>query len=221
MSASIIKLVPDEELSILEAYFAQEEVSELESIYDDFGVPEGSEEASRCSIAVAQILLHNIQEELPSWGCTKNDGTTVLGRLPHQRHQDARLNFNPKHLLTVNWADSGPGFSWPEAYYITYLPKFNKHIVTASRDGEDAFGCTDHAIGFADGSLNILDAAKEVIISNWLWQRESWDQGRWAYLFDEGLIDGDKANEWASEVWFEASEDDGRTHASFYKGGPL
>lgn len=220
MSASIIKLVPDEELSILDAYIAQEDERELEGVYDDFGVPEGSEEVSRCSIAVAQILLHNIQEELPSWGCTRNDGTVVLGRLRHKRHQDARLNFNPKHVLTVNWADSGPGFSWPEAYYITYLPKFNKHIVTASRDGEDAFGCTDHAIGFADGDMSLLDAAKEIIISNWLWQRKSWGQARWAYLFDEGFINAENANEWASEVWLEAPED-GNGCTKGFKGGHL
>jgi hypothetical protein len=32
-------------------------------------------------------------------------------------------------------------------------------------------------------------------------QVNAWEQCRWAYLFDEGLIDGKTANVWAAEVW--------------------
>lgn len=201
MTAKIFKLLPDAELKILEAFINRDSTTDLESIYQDLDIPHGYSEVSRISIAVAQILLHNIQDTLPNWGYTKDDDTVVLGRLPHQRHKDARLNFNPKHVVTINWADSGPGFSWPEAYYITYLPSFNKYIVTASRDSEDAYGCTDHAIGVADGNLGEIKAAKEVIIKNWHEQFDSYDQSRWAYLFNEGLIDTAISNQWADEVW--------------------
>lgn len=208
MSATVIKLVPDDEIMILTSYLNEDSSTNLESIYDKLGVTEGCEEAPRQAIAVAQILLHDIQNELPSWGFTKDDGTVVLGRLPHQRHPDARLNFSPKHLLTINWADSGPGFSWPESYYITYLPAFEKYIVTASRDGEDAYGCTDHAIGFANGNLSELEAAKHAITQNWREQSSDWDQARWAYLFAEGLVDRAMATQWADEVWPDNIEDE-------------
>ena len=206
MTATILKLVPDDELSILETYIHKDTGTDLEAIYDALDVPEGSEDAPRGAIAVAQILLHRIQDELPSWGCTNDDGTPVLGRLPHQRHQDARLNFNPKHLLTINWADSGPGFSWPEAYYITFLPSFNQYIVTASRDGVDAYGCTDHAIGTADAHLSEFDAAKEILTRNWRKQFDEWDQPHWAHLISPGIVSGTAAYAWADEIW--VSEDD-------------
>lgn len=73
-------------------------------------------------------------------------------------------------------------------------------------DGPDAWGCSDHAIGVADGSLSPADAAKEIIIDFWRKQVNAWDQPRWAYLFAQGLIDTNTANAWADEVWCEHVE---------------
>ena len=96
-----------------------------------------------------------------------------LNRKEHKRHKDARLAFNPQLICTINWADSGPGFSWPESYHVTYLPGFDKFVVTASRDGPDAWGCDDHAIGVANGGLSPVDAAKEVVTEFWRMQVNS------------------------------------------------
>jgi len=131
-----------------------------------------------------------------------------LNRKEHKRHKDARLAFNPQLICTINWADSGPGFSWPESYHVTYLPGFDKFVVTASRDGPDAWGCADHAIGVANGSLSPVDAAKEVVTEFWRMQLNSWEQPRWAYLFDEGLIDTKTSDAWADEVWCQQNEED-------------
>jgi hypothetical protein len=62
-------------------------------------------------------------------------GTVNLNRKEYKRHKDARLAFNPQLVCTINWADSGPGFSWPESYHVTYLPGFDKFVITASTDG--------------------------------------------------------------------------------------
>ena len=91
--------------------------------------------------------------------------------------------------------------SWPESYYVTYIPGFDRHVVTASRDGDDAWSCVDHAIGFADGALSPEEAAHQVLTSFWRQQYEAWDQSRWAYLFAQGLIDTELASSWADEVW--------------------
>ena len=40
----------------------------------------------------------------------------------------------------------------------------------------------------------------------WLKQSGGWDQARWAYLFDEGLISGKEADSWANEVWGDPEE---------------
>ena len=97
---------------------------------------------------------------------------------------------------------SGPvlhhlGYSWPEAYHVTYLPGFDKFVITASQDGPDVFGCSDHAIGFAHGRLDPIEAARQAIVGYWCSQSNGCEQKRWVYLFNEGLIDKKTANDWA------------------------
>ena len=91
---------------------------------------------------------------------------------------------------------------------MTYLPGFDKFVVTASRDGPDAWGCDDHAIGVANGSLGPVDAAKEVVTEFWRMQVNAWEQPRWAYLFAQGLIDTKTADAWADEVWCQPMEEE-------------
>ena len=207
MTATLLKLLPDDEVRILQTYINGSTDPGLEPIYNSIGVPTELD-PTRTQVAVAQILLSAIQDDLPNWGCTNADGELEVGRFPHRRLPDARLNFNPQHVCTINWADSGPGFSWPEAYYITYLPSFKSHVVTASRDGVDAYGCLDHAIGFVEGNAEVTEAAKQTIVAFWQHQHENFDQERWAYLFNEGLIDKATAQAWADEAWPEEVFDD-------------
>ena len=206
MTATLLRLLPTAEQTILHCYLnGSNEPDGIDAIYDELEIPDDAQ-APRLAIAVAQILLHHIQDTLPQWASGSGD-TLSLNRDEHKRHKEARLEFNPKLVCTINWADSGPGFSWPEAYHITYLPGFNKFVVTASRDGDDMWGCADHAIGVADGNLEPVEAAKKAITAYWAGQVEDWDQNRWAYLFDEGLVDENTANAWADAVWT-ATDDD-------------
>jgi hypothetical protein len=140
---------------------------------------------------------------LPQWAAITKDGEFVTNRSWHGRHKDARLRFNPKLLFSINWATSGPGFEWPEEYHVTYLPGFEKHVFTASRDGDDAFGCADHAIGVAHRDEDIQEAARKIITGYWRTQADGWDQARWEYAFNDGLIEAQTAVVWAGEVWAE------------------
>jgi len=71
----------------------------------------------------------------------------------------------------------------------------------ASYPKNGMFGCSDRAIGFADGRLDPVEAARKVIVGYWCSQSNGCEQKRWAYLFKEGLIDKKTANVWADEVW--------------------
>ena len=205
MTATVVLLLPIDEQALLKCYVeGTREPDDLAAFYDALEVPEDAI-PTRLAIAVAQILLHHIQGTLPQWASVNGD-TVNLNREKHKRHKDARLAFSPQLICTINWADSGPGFSWPESYHVTYLPGFDKFVITASRDGPDTWGCADHAIGVADGSLSPVDAAKGVITEFWRMQVNEWDQCRWAYLFDQGLIDTKTANAWADEIWPEKDE---------------
>ena len=210
MTATIVRLLPADERALLQCYVeGTSEPDNAAAIYDALEVP-AEATPPRLSIAVAQILLHHVQGTLPQWASVSSD-TVSLNRKAHKRHKDARLAFNPQLICTINWADSGPGFSWPESYHVTCLPGFDKFVITASRDGPDAWGCDDHAIGVADGSLSPVDAAKEVVAEFWRMQVNAWDQGRWAYLFAQGLIDTKTADAWADEVWCPSAEEEDET----------
>ena len=150
MSNPIALLVPTFELDAVEAYLTGKEPPFLERLFEALDIPDDAQ-TSQLEIAVAQILLHRSQGGLPQWGCVSNDGKVVRGREKLKRPKDAEpLTLHPQLLLCINWADSGPGFSWPESYHVTRIPGFDKYIFTASRDSTDAWGCTDHAIGFCD-----------------------------------------------------------------------
>ena len=43
---------------------------------------------------------------------------------------------------------------------MTYVPGLEKYVFTASRDGADAWGCEDHAIGAADRTDDLQGAAR-------------------------------------------------------------
>ena len=144
MSANIIRLLPEQEQALLECYVTgSRQPASFQQLFDAMEVPDHAE-PDRLQIAVAQILLHDAQDNLPQWAAITSGGELVTNRRRHRRHKEARLNFNPQLLFSINWATSGSGFEWPEAYYVTYVPGLEKYVFTASRDGDDAWGCEDH-----------------------------------------------------------------------------
>lgn len=106
-----------------------------------------------------------------------------------------------RQLFTLNWADSGPGYSWPEDYSVTYLPKFERFVVTAAQDSPDAWGVTELAIGHFSADKAIREGSRKVVTDWWRTLLNDCDQPRWEYLFNEGLIDEQTADEWADQVW--------------------
>jgi hypothetical protein len=160
--------------------------------------------------AVARIALSRIQNRLPQWAGSCGEGL-VFGRAIREETGSSVLLL-PLHLFTLNWADSGPGFSWPEAYHVTWFPVFSRYVVTASADITDAWGYEDRAIGFFKDSFNVIERAKSIIIDFWQWQYNEWDQQRWEYLFDTGALDADEAERLADAVWSPPEEDEEEWH---------
>ena len=201
MSNNTIALIPQIELDLIEAYLSNEPAAAFNSYFSENNIPLDAM-ASPLQIAVARVLLNPIQASLPQWAAVRESGEVLLNRKEIQRHPQAvRLTLEPQLVCCINWADSGPGYSWPESYHVTYIPGLEKFIVTSSRDGADAFGCADHALGWGSVAEGELLVAKRIIQGFWEHQRNEWDQERWAYLFDEGLINETTANSWAEEIW--------------------
>ena len=157
--------------------------------------------------AVARLCLARIQDCLPAWAGVNSDGEFVVAR-NYSRAEVAMVNFHPQHLFTINWADSGPGFSWPEAYYLVWLPVFERYVVTASQDSPDCYGFEDIAIGWQFFDEDRVGLAREIIQANWGAVHKPNNEDGWAYLFGTGLVSEDEANSWREEIWPSCSEND-------------
>jgi hypothetical protein len=157
--------------------------------------------------AVATIVLERIQETLPQWSCVRlreneNDEAVVtLAREIKERQAIRTVELVPQFLLKINWADSGPGFSWPVAYHATWVPLYDEYVVTQSADSPDAFGYCDFAIGHFPAAAEFAEKAAKEIRGDWEWQRDQCCQSAWAYLFEAGLINERTAVEMREEVW--------------------
>lgn len=152
--------------------------------------------------AVARICLESVQGELPQWAAMGEGGIEV-GRSRRRRIRRSR-RLKPVRLFTINWGDSGPGFSWPESYYVTPLDGYDVCVVTASADSPDANGYCDFAIGWFSGTVPDVERVRRVITARWNEMRSACGQERWAYLFDSAAIGKTTAEAWATAVWQEA-----------------
>ena len=208
MTADLISLLAHADQRILEAYLLGHEDPSLEAVFDAMGV---SEEAfvPRLEVAVAQVLLEWTQDELPQFSVVDEDGEVNFGRHAFGRAEPAgRLRFAGEFLFCLNWADSGPGISWPEAYHLFRVPGFERYVVTVSRDSDEGAECCDNVIGHCSAELAPREAARQIVQAWWTFCLEDVEQTRWAYLFEEGLIDRAEAQVWADEVWRDAEEDE-------------
>lgn len=156
------------------------------------------------SNAVADLVLAPLRHELPRASFKNSEGQIVTSReLPLRLVKLREPHIQPKLLSTINWADTAPGVSWPESYYLTALPGYDGFVVTASQDSTEMFGVEDEAIDFIPetDAERALERAKFSIQAWWAGQREGWEQEEWEAIWDEGLLDGDDLSELASQVW--------------------
>ena len=87
------------------------------------------------------------------------------------------------------------------AYYVTWLPYYDRYAVTASADCPDAFGYCDFALGAFGIDTPIKEGARKIICADWSDQHTQGEQQRWAYLFSTELISKQEAEAWAEHVW--------------------
>jgi len=128
--------------------------------------------------AVADMVLERINDTLPQWASVKirenddEEAVIIRGREVRARLAQRKIELVPKYLMTINWADSGPGLSWPVAYHATWVPLYNEYIVTQSADCPDAFGYCDFDIGHFSATDDFVTAAANAVKEDWEWQRQ-------------------------------------------------
>ncbi len=152
-------------------------------------------------VAAAKLILRNHEDCLPNWGYVGADGQVHVSReMPPPPKKGYRLH--SQVLLQIDWGASGPGFSWPEEYRITWLPSPGRFVVTASTDSDELHGYTDVALGhFAPPSGDVLEKVRLILVRRWKIQKRAHEQMPWETILDEGLAGKERAELWRLAAW--------------------
>ena len=147
--------------------------------------------------AVARIALAPIRENLPTWGGLGKDGAFHSRQSENESVLPERVyRSDPVHVLSINWASSGPGFSWPLKYYISWIPYYERYVVTVSYDSPEVEGYLDLAIGDLSEGASVEKELKSVIVRHW--NRDAMYLQGWEGVIDLGIVKDPWA--WREEV---------------------
>jgi hypothetical protein len=102
----------------------------------------------------------------------------------------------PKELFMIDWYC---GWTFPYSYRATWVPQYDRFVVTMSGNCE-AFGYEDIALGSFGKKTPIEKGAKKIICADWKYQSDRWGQEKWG-LFEGQLISKAEGEAWADEVW--------------------
>lgn len=87
-------------------------------------------------------------------------------------------------------------------------------MVTVSVDCAEVFGVCDVGIGWFGPDQSILEGSRQIIVGDSSGQRSEWDQRRWVYVLDTGLVSAAEAEAWADEVWGDLRDEKGEEGCS-------
>ena len=144
----VTEIYTPEERRLLEAWFEGKSLSlEDEGLLAEWGFDHDACEAyTRLDAWVGAFAVRDIQERLPNCGICREDGV-ILTRPIEKKRRSKKVAFAVRFLFRINWANSGPGFSWPADYHLVWLPGFDRWVLTYSADSPDAMGYCDFALG--------------------------------------------------------------------------
>ena len=155
--------------------------------------------------AVARIALSPIRSKLPKWASVSNS------EVYHTRQEDIESKLpargfrsQPILALTLNWADSGPGQSWPLDYYVTWIPHYDNYVVTVSYDDVVVEGYLDLAIGTLPERARVEVELKKVIQDHW--KKTAEYLHGWQECWNKGIVKDPWA--WRNEIVWAISDEE-------------
>jgi len=196
-----------EERRLLEAWFEGKQPSfEDEELLEEWGFDhDPCEPYTRLDAWLGAFAVRDIQERLPNCGICREDGV-ILTRPIEKKRRSKKVAFAVRFLFRINWANSGPGFSWPADYHLIWLPGFERWVLTYSADSPDAMGYCDFALGAFGAEADWRQSVKEILVADWRLQYGEWEQTPWQELWGHGLVTEEEALAWRKEAW-EGHED--------------
>jgi hypothetical protein len=155
---------------------------------------------TRLDAWVGAFAVRDIQQRLPNFGIFHGDHLTLTRPIAKGR-RSKRVAGAVQFLFRINWADSGPGFSWPADYHLVWLPGFDTWVLAYSADSPDALGYCDFALGCVGPADDWRAAVKTLLVENWRAQYREWEQAPWAQLWGVGRVSAAEALAWRREAW--------------------
>lgn len=124
------------ELRILEHYFEPD--NQPTALEEDLRSVLGADRFPSVEAAVARIALEHVQAWLPNWLTRNVDGELVQCRQTRPSSRFRKVLLKPRHAGRREGFGAGPGMGWFMDYYVTWIPLFDRFVVTESDDdGED------------------------------------------------------------------------------------
>jgi hypothetical protein len=151
------------------------------------------------SDALARMVLSGVEDTLPVYIAVSRGVTIVTRKQRAPRIPSVRAV--PIFLLEVNWANSAPGISWPEAHHVGWLPDFDRWVLTSSRGTPELDGYCDRVLCHFDQCGDPAAEAGSRIQAYWQGLKDAYGQARWACLLSTGRINESDAARMASTVW--------------------
>lgn len=207
MSADLYS--PNEQ-ALLEAWFAgrQPTLAQETWLAQQGFEDQPCEPYTRLDAWVGAFAVRDIQERLPNTGIVSED-SVILTRPINRNRRSKKVAGAARFLFQINWADTAPGYSWPVDFHLVWLPEFDRWLLIDSADSPDARGYCDFALGSIGPEEDWRAAVRGILVDDWRYQFNQWDQAPWAYVWRPGLVTTDEAMAWRAEAW--AGHDEYRT----------
>jgi hypothetical protein len=144
--------------------------------------------------SVGQLCIDAVQQRLTDWYLPPGATERICFPSPL-----AQL-LQPRLICSINWADSGPGCSWPESYGLTYLHPFRRFVVTATPD-QEVWGYSRLAIGAFPRGAAIVGSCRAILEGWWRHQHELGHEEGWTHFLGSGLLTAKVACDVRRNVW--------------------
>lgn len=159
-------------------------------------------------VAAAGILLQEVYQSLPQHGpliSKTGNGESVRFRRFQGRVPEFPVRFGTREILTIVWS-FGEKITCPEAYWLAWLPGYDRWVMTMSHSGEVPVYYPDQLIC----SFGKVDNPRRVVarVLEQCWElHQAHGQARWVdILRDSPLLSAEKAIRIGARVWPQAAE---------------
>jgi hypothetical protein len=152
----------------------------------------------RADAAVAHILQGAPDRWLPGWEATFGSPCAAEARPTPTESPGRHQALRPRHLLTASWPGRHVGRPSSISYYLTWVPGYDRYVVSRAVSGTAATG--DAALGHFGTDVPRLEGLRDILVAGWA-QLAHEGAGRWSSIRSTGQLTFQLIEAWADLIW--------------------